>query len=57
MGWLSTFLTELRRPMARRLVAIAPVSNERLERLDDEHIALEHKTQYSDGTTHIVQPH
>jgi hypothetical protein len=57
MGWLSTFLTELRRPMARRLVAIAPVSNERLERLDDEHIALEHKTQYSDGTTHIVQLH
>jgi hypothetical protein len=40
-----------------RYLTRPPVSNERLERLDDEHVGLELKTPYTDGTTHIVLTH
>ena len=33
------------------------LSHDRLERLDDEHIGLQFKTPYSDGTTHIALTH
>ena len=40
-----------------RYLTRPPFSHERLERLDDDHIGLQLKTPYSDGTTHIALTH
>ena len=40
-----------------RYLTRPPISHERLERLDDDHIGLQLKTPYSDGTTHIALTH
>jgi len=37
-----------------RYLCRPPVSHDRLEQLDDEHVGLRLKTPYSDGTTHLV---
>jgi len=40
-----------------RYLTRPPISHERLERLDDDHIGLQLNTPYSDGTTHIALTH
>ena len=37
-----------------RYLCRPPVSHDRLEQLDDEHVGLRLKTPYSDGSTHLV---
>ena len=49
--------TKLAIHVPRSLTPIASSGSQRLERLDDDHIGLQLKTAYSEGTTHIALSH